>query len=412
MTINMVANHAIRPVENDPIFTISAKAAVATNTVGAKNIINGSMGVLLEDDGGLVAFKSVYNHLKELEAQDIAAYANIEGDPLFLDAVKEACFMEYKPEGYIEAVATPGGSGAIHHAIYNYTNPGETFITANWYWDPYKTMANENMRQLDNFNLFNDKNEFDMESFKEKFLYHLNRQGRLLTILNTPAHNPTGYTVTDDEWDEIIDIMKDAAKDSTKRIILLVDIAYIDFCNKEPNRRAFMKKFSGLPENILVMFAFSASKGYTMYGLRNGALLCVSSSEEIAQEFFYTNLHSNRGTWSNGTKAAMQVLTDIINNNDLNEEYTEERDHYREMLAERADAFVNACKEEGLNIAPYKDGYFASIPCADPIGACEKLMEENIFTCPLQGGLRFAICAVSEEKCKIAPRKIKNILNL
>ena len=53
-----------------------------------------------------------------------------------------------------------------------------------------------------------------------------------------------------------------------------------------------MEKFAGLDENILILIAFSASKGFTMYGLRNGALLCVTSKEEIAKEFFYTNLHS------------------------------------------------------------------------------------------------------------------------
>ena len=61
---------------------------------------------------------------------------------------------------------------------------------------------------------------------------------------------------------------------------------------------------------------------------RNGALLCISSNEEIAKEFFYTSLHSNRGTWSNGTKCAMRVLTDIINDKNIGEPFYKERGHY------------------------------------------------------------------------------------
>lgn len=410
MSKNMVADHAIRPVENDTIFTISAKASEATQKYGAENVINSSMGVLLEDNGDFVAFKSVYDYLKKLDNPKIAAYASIEGDKDFLQAVKQACFKEHIPNAYIEAVATPGGSGAIHHSIFNYTNIGDYVLTSSLYWDPYNTMCIENGRRLDTFNMFDKRGGLDIESFEDKFNYHLNRQNRLLTILNTPAHNPTGYSISDEEWDRIINILKAGAKNKDNKIILLVDVAYIDFCDEGFNRRNFMEKFAGLDENIIVLIAFSASKGYTMYGLRNGALLCVSSNEEIAKEFFYTSLHSNRGTWSNGTKCAMRVLTDIINDKNIGEPFYKERGHYVKMLRKRADAFLDSSKEEGLDLYPYKDGFFVCIPCKNPVKVSERLMDKNLFVIPLQTGLRFALCAVSEEKCKVAPKIIKEVM--
>ena len=129
MSKNMVADHAIRPVENDTIFTISAKANEAVSKYGPEEVINSSMGVLLEDNGDFVAFENVYSHLKELNNPQIAAYASIEGDHDFLEAVKTACFRDCRPDAYIEAIATPGGSGAVHHAIYNYSDLGDTVLT-------------------------------------------------------------------------------------------------------------------------------------------------------------------------------------------------------------------------------------------------------------------------------------------
>ena len=41
----------------------------------------------------------------------------------------------------------------------------------------------------------------------------------------------------------------------------------------------------------------------------------------------------------------------------------------------------------------------------------EELTKDNVFVVPLKKGLRFAVCAVSEEKCAIAPSIIKNALN-
>ena len=40
----------------------------------------------------------------------------------------------------------------------------------------------------------------------------------------------------------------------------------------------------------------------------------------------------------------------------------------------------------------------------------ERLMDKNLFVIPLQTGLRFALCAVSEEKCKVAPKIIKEVM--
>ena len=119
----------------------------------------------------------------------------------------------------------------------------------------------------------NENNEFDFESYKEKFEYYLTKQKRLLVILNTPAHNPTGYTISDEEWDKIIDLAKEHAKDEENKIILLVDIAYIDFAG--PNTRNFMTKFSGLPANIMtIVRLFRIKKLYDVWVAQRSDYLC------------------------------------------------------------------------------------------------------------------------------------------
>ena len=409
MSFHIVADHAVRPRESDVIFGIASRAKEAIDRDGPENIINSTIGALLDDNGNLITFNTVYDTLKNMDNAQIASYSSLAGDPDFLDKVVEACFMDHRPEGYIKAVATPGGTGAIRHAIYDFTNIGDTCLTSNWFWAPYKTIADEYDRKIDTYNLFNENNEFDFESYKEKFEYYLTKQKRLLVILNTPAHNPTGYTISDEEWDKIIDLAKEHAKDEENKIILLVDIAYIDFAG--PNTRNFMTKFSGLPANIMTLFAYSASKSYTMYGLRNGAIICVTSDEDLAEEFYYSCAHSNRGTWSNGTKGAMQVFTAIYSDDALFEAFERERDVYRDLLATRGNAFLKSAEEVGLPITNYKGGFFVSIPYADPVALSEKLIEDGLFVVPLQNGIRIALCAISEDKCKITPALIKKAMD-
>ena len=411
MSFNMVADHAIWPRENDAIFGLAAKANDAILKYGKENVINSTLGALVDDDGNLICLESVYNELKSLPNADIAAYAQVAGQPDFLEAIQYACFRGNKPDANIRVVATPGGTGAIRHAIWNYTNPGDSILVCDWFWTPYVTISEEFGRTVTNYELFNEKSEFNIVSFKEKFEELLKKQKRLVTIINTPANNPTGYSLSDEEWDEVLNIAKENAKDPENRIIIVVDSAYIDYAGIGMERRKFFTKFSNLPENIFVIVAFSMSKGYTMYGLRSGATIGISSSKDIADEFYFSSMHANRANWSNGTRAAMSVMTNIAKDPQKTKIYEKEVDDTKVMLRKRADAFVDASKEVGLEILPYRDGFFVSIPCDNPKKASEELIKENLFVVALKKGLRFAVCAVSEDKCKVSPGIIKKVLD-
>jgi len=411
MATLMVGEHGKWPAKSDPIFMIAGKAAEAKEKYGADKVINSTLGALMEDDGSLVAFDSVYSTFKNLDNAEIAAYAPIQGTKEFLEAAEENCFGKYRPDAYIRAVATPGGTGGVKQAVWNYTNPGDSILTTNWYWSPYNTITEEIDRGVETFDIFDEDGNYNLKGLKEKSSDLLEKQKRLLLVLNTPAHNPTGYSVSDDEWDQIIGFLKEKAENKENKITVLVDAAYIEFAGEKDERKKFFKKFTNLPDNLFIIVAFSTSKSHTMYGLRSGAVIGISSNEEIVEEFYYACLHTARANWSNGTRGAMATVAKITNDDQLRNQYEEEKSKYKKLLRKRAEAFVEEAEKIGLDILPYRDGFFVSIPCDDPQGASQKLMEENIFVVPLQKGLRFAICAVSEEKCKTAPEKIKKVLD-
>jgi len=402
---SMVASHSQRPVSEDKIFAASKAAQEAALKHGFENVINSTVGALLDDNGKLLVMPTVINILKDLPPEEIAAYAPIAGLPDFLEAAKKATFLDYRPDGYIESIATPGGSGAIRHSIWNYSEMGDYVLTSDWYWGPYKTVAEEHGRKIATYKLFNENNEFNLKDFEEKIHELLQLQDRLVILLNSPAHNPTGYSLSYQEWEEVIYILKKFSRNKDKKIILFSDIAYIDFAGKS-NEREFMKLFSNLPENILVIVAFSMSKGYTLYGMRCGAMIGISSSKAITDEFMNVNQFSNRGVWSNGTRSAMRILTEIFKDHNLQMKIEGERFHFKRILEERANAFITQSKKIGLEICPYKAGFFSTVPCNNPVEIAEKLKKENIFVVPLGKGIRFALCSVSKDKCEKAPIKL------
>ena len=138
--------------------------------------------------------------------------------------------------------------------------------------------------------------------------------------------------MSDDEWDEILSFAKEVSKDESKKIVLFIDVAYIDFVKDDVASRKFFKKFGNLPENILTIVGFSMSKGFTAYGMRMGAAIGISSSEDIAEEFYYSLMHSCRANWSNCNRGAMSILSHLIADEKKYSEYKIEKNQYMQHL--------------------------------------------------------------------------------
>jgi len=409
---SMVASHAVgKGKEPDAVFAVLNKANIAKAALGQEKVINASIGAIFDEKEQFAAFKGVSDYFRKLPDEELMNYAPISGLPDYLQAAIDYTFGQYKPkDAFIKAIATPGGTGAIRNVFYNYIEQGQKALIPDWFWGPYKTIANEHLRDIDTYTMFDEDNNFTLSSVKEKTLELLKMQDNLLTVYNTPGHNPTGNSLKYEEWEEILDFYKDCAKNKNKKIILLLDIAYIDYVSNPDEGRKFMKLFSGLPENILITIAFSMSKSFLFYGIRCGAIIGVSSSSEVAEEFAQANSYSARGVWSNGVRGAQKLLVDVMKNKELKESIDKERTQLSELILNRADIFVKEAKEVGLDILPYQGGFFISVPAKDPTAIADKLMEDNIYIVPLKKGLRFAICALPTHKIPGLAAKTKEAL--
>ena len=390
--------------KEDKIFGINNRAKAMIAREGKEKVVNATIGALLDDDGELIVLSSVNDVFKNLSPKEFAEYAPISGTPEFKKAVKQDALRGYEPKGFVEASATPGGTGAIRNTIANYTDRGDSVLVADWYWSPYGTIAAEQGRKVETFTFFNDERKFNAEDFRAKAESLLSKQQRLVIILNTPAHNPTGYSLTTEDWNNVKAVLESLPAD--KKITLLVDTAYIDFAGDEEEYRSFLPILEEMPENVLTLISHSLSKAYTLYGMRCGALICLAKTEEIAEEFKRVCEFSSRASWSNCARAPQAILSKIYSDPELKAKVFEERQGYREMLLRRGRAFEKAAAECGLEMVPFDAGFFASIPCSNPDEVAARLEKEGIFLVPLAKGLRVSLASVSEEVCCSLPARI------
>lgn len=408
MSKSMAAFNGRTIPTEDRLFGINGRADAAINEKGSEKVIKATLGALYSDEGELITLSSVDESFRKLEPKDYAEYAPIAGLPAFREAVKKATFGSYVPKAFTEAVATPGGTGAIRLAVSSYTCPGDKVLTHDWYWTTYKGIADEQGRSIETFRMFNENGEFDLKDFDYKVKKLLRIQDRLMIILNTPANNPTGYSLSNEDWEGVIKTLNSAPQE--KKICLFVDIAYIDFAGYEEEVRTFMPLLEKLNPNILSLMGYSASKTFTLYGCRCGALICMAKNEEVAAEFVSVCSYSSRTTWSNSPKGPQKVIADIFDSSDLLSRVDRERAYYRDMLLKRGYTFEKAAAEAGLEIVPFRGGFFASIPCVNPDKVSAKLEEDDVYLVAFANGLRVSIAAVSQEKCAKLPEIIKNAI--
>lgn len=401
------ANGRVIPIE-DKIFGISNRAKAMMAERGKDRVINATIGALLDDDGNLIVLSSVDKVFRMLTPEEYAAYAPIGGIPEFKEAVKKDMFRDFKPKSFTEAVATPGGTGAIRNVVSNYSNYGDKVLTTDWHWAPYGTIMSEQGRSLETFQLFTEEGGFNHFSLKEKMYEIFKLQDRLIIILNTPSHNPTGYALNKQEWKSVIDMLNNIPSD--KKVTLLIDAAYSDFAGEESEARDYLPLIEELNDNVLPIIAHSLSKSYTLYGLRTGAMICMAKTKEVAEEFKRACEFSSRASWSNCARAGQAILSKIYADPELLQMVMEERKTYRDMLIKRGETFMEEAKKVGLKTLPFRSGFFITIPCSNPEEVASKLEEQGIFIVPLAKGLRVSGASISIEACRKLPAAIKALI--
>ena len=410
MAIQMAASHAASRRLKDAIFGAAAACRAAIAEHGEERVVNATIGAVMDDAGKLAHLPTVERVFRSLPVEDYIAYAPISGLPEYLEAAIDITFAGNRPAGYLGAIATAGGTGALRTAVDNYVEKGDHVLTSDWFWGTYNVICQELGSSVTNFQLFDEANNFNHIAFAASVDALLKRQESLLIILNTPAHNPTGYSLSSEDWDHVLDCVKKHAA-AGKKIHLLVDIAYIDFAGEKVATRAFMQKFAGLPENVLVLFAFSMSKAYTFYGQRCGALIALSSNQSVIAEFSEITKYSARATWSNINRGAMTLLTRIEQDKAAYAAYEGERDALYRLVQERGDIFMQEAAACGLPALPYKGGFFLAVPTDDPQAVCDLLHEDLIFAVPLKMGVRIAACSVPKDKMHGVAEKVKRAMD-
>lgn len=140
-----------------------------------------------------------------------------------------------------------------------------------------------------------------------------------IILLHACAHNPTGIDPTPEQWTRIADVME------KKSLVPLFDCAYQGFASGDLGKDAWaVRHFVSRGMELLVCQSFA--KNFGLYGERAGCLHLVTSSTE-AKASASSQLNAlQRAEISNPPAYGARIVSRILSNPDLFEEWRQDLD--------------------------------------------------------------------------------------
>ena len=370
-------------------------------------IINGCVGTFRDDNHKLIAFPMVIRSL-QIYSTNYLEYAPVLGTKMFGDGVLKWVFGEtyehIKNNQELFVGATMGGTGAVYSAFKYFSKKNGTVILPDICWPNYFTIANESNVKTLVYPLF-DNGVFNFDGLKKAIENALITNNEVLIVINDPCENPTGYSFTSKEYEKLFSLLK-AFNIEKKNVDVLFDIAYLDYSNKRPILFDLVRN----SYDFDIYFAFSASKSFSVYGIRCGALICFAKSIDE-----YLNIVNAIGTISRGSiscpnNEAIGTFAKLLNDNDSCKEISNELINQRQFLSFRATKAKEMLIANKIEFLPYYNGFFITIITKkDAYALCDLLERMHIYLVPISKTyVRIALCALTTQEMELVVHAIHN----
>lgn len=384
---------------------ILGQSAEAKNTT-----INATIGTALEDDGSPLVLPCVQKMLNLSKSSFL--YSPSFGDPSLREAWKKQ-ILQKNPGLLGKEISMPVVTAALTHALscagYLFLDPEDEVISPDLYWDNYELLFCEGYgASIKTYNTFKE-NHFDIDALEKVILS--GGIGKKVVLLNFP-NNPTGYTVTEEEAEQITALLVSAAKAGNKLVVLLDD-AYFGLVYKEGIfTESLFSKLADAHENLLAVKLDGPTKEDYVWGFRVGFMTfgIKGASPEVLKVLENKAAGAVRGSISNAPSISQKILLEAYSCS----EYALEKKQKYDTLKNRYDIILSIFKnhpeyKESFDPMPFNSGYFM---CIKPKGIdaenLRKILLEKFNTgvIVLSGLVRLAFSAVPSEKL---PQLFENI---
>ena len=304
--------------------------------------VNLGVGVYQDATGKLPLLRCVEAAEKKLaEAAAAKGYLPIDGLATYDADVKDLVFGE--GSGVHDRVVTVqalGGTGALKVGadFLRQVNPEAKVLISNPSWENHQALFTRAGFTVEKYAYYDaEAKGVDFEGM----LADLRAAAPgTVVVLHACCHNPTGYDLTADQWDQVIEVV--LAGD----LVAFLDMAYQGFSEGLEEDGATVRKFAEKVPSFFVSTSFS--KSLSLYGERVGALSIVCADAEEAQRVMSQVKIVIRTNYSNPPTHGAQLAATVLSDADLRAQWTEELGEMRDRIKSMRAALVQGLADAGV----------------------------------------------------------------
>lgn len=306
--------------------------------------INLGVGIYKNEQGQTPVLKTVKKaEAALLEFETTKSYLTIEGSHEYGQAVQELLFgldSDVVKTQRAKTAQAPGGTGALR--IAGEFMKRELGVSKIWISNP--TWANHmgvfsaaglETAQYDYY----DAKTHDKD-FKAMCASLESAAAGDVVLFHGCCHNPTGIDPTLSEWEQLADLC------AKKDLLPMFDFAYQGFANGVEEDAQGLRIFAKKCPEILVASSFS--KNFGLYNERVGAFTLVAKDNDTATQAFSQVKRIIRSIYSNPPAHGAAIVTYILNNKALRQEWELEVREMRDRIQQMRTLFVQSLKDHGV----------------------------------------------------------------
>lgn len=331
---------AVEMAPRDPILGLNEQFNADPNP--AK--VNLGVGVYTDENGKLPLLACV----KAAEAQLVEAarargYLPIDGIAAYDKAVQGLVFGEGSAlvaAGRVATVQALGGTGGLKVGadFLKKVNPAAKVLISDPSWENHRALFTNAGFTVETYPYYDAaKQGVNFEGM----LGALNAApAGTIVVLHACCHNPTGYDISEAQWDAVIEAVK------ARKLVAFLDMAYQGFGDGIAEDGAVIGRFVQSGVDFFVSTSFS--KSFSLYGERVGALSVVCESKEEASRVLSQLKIVIRTNYSNPPTHGAQVVATVLTTPALRQQWEGELAGMRNRIKAMRGALVERLKAAGV----------------------------------------------------------------
>jgi aromatic-amino-acid transaminase len=331
---------SVEMAPRDPILGLNEQFNADTNP----NKVNLGVGVYTDDKGKLPLLKCVAAAEQQMmQAPKARGYLPIDGIVAYDKAVQSLVFGAEHPAvkaGRILTAQAIGGTGGLKLGadFLKRLSPNASVLISDPSWENHRALFESAGFEVGTYPYYDAENRgINFAGLIDKLQ---SAASGTIVLLHACCHNPTGYDMTDAQWDDVINVIK------ARSLVPFLDMAYQGFGNGIAEDGQVVIKF--LDSGMSFFISTSFSKSFSLYGERVGALSIVSETAEECGRVLSQLKRVIRTNYSNPPTHGAQVVATVLTTPELRQMWEDELAEMRERIKQMRTALVNELTAAGV----------------------------------------------------------------